>query len=79
MYVTLEPCMMCAGAITQSRINRVTIGAMDEKNGCVGSIANLLESVNTTHKVKVDYDIYKECSKIISDFFKELRKSKAKK
>ncbi len=79
MYVTLEPCMMCAGAITQSRINRVIIGAMDEKNGCVGSIANLLESVNTTHKVKVDYDIYKECSQIISDFFKELRKAKVKK
>ena len=76
MYVTLEPCAMCAGALTQSRINKVYIGAKDTKNGCVGSIANILD-INTTHKVKYEYlDNVDECSSIISDFFKELRKKK---
>lgn len=76
MYITLEPCPMCIGAIIQSRISKIYIGAKDEKNGCVGSIANILE-LNTTHKVKYEYlDSCEECSKIISDFFKELRKSK---
>lgn len=76
MYVTLEPCAMCAGALTQARINKVYIGAKDHKNGCVGSIANILD-INTTHKVKYQYlNNNKECSNIISEFFKELRKKK---
>ena len=76
MYVTLEPCAMCAGALTQSRINKVYIGAKDSKNGCVGSIANILD-FNTTHKVKYEYlDNASECSSIISNFFKELRNKK---
>lgn len=76
MYVTLEPCAMCAGALTQSRINKVYIGTKDEKNGCVGSIANVLD-INTTHKVMYEYlQDTTECSKILSDFFKELRKNK---
>lgn len=76
MYVTLEPCMMCAGAITQSRIKNVIIGAMDEKNGCVGSICNLFEDVKTTHKVEYEYQLNDECSKILTEFFKELRQNK---
>ena len=76
MYVTLEPCSMCSGAIIQSRISKVYIGAKDYKNGCVGSIANILE-LDTTHKVKYEYqENTKECSKILSDFFCELRKKK---
>lgn len=76
MYVTLEPCAMCAGALTQARINKVYIGAKDAKNGCVGSIANVLE-INTTHKVEHEYlKDSEECSHILSDFFKELRNKK---
>jgi len=77
MYVTLEPCLMCAGAITQSRINKVIIGAMDQKNGVVESIANVFDIKTTT---KVEYEIQKEqqCSKILSNFFKELREIKSK-
>ena len=76
MYVTLEPCAMCSGAITQSRIKKVYIGAMDEKNGCVGSIANVFENIKTTHTVNYEYMLEEECSNIISQFFKELRKQK---
>lgn len=76
MYVTLEPCLMCAGAITQSRIKKVYIGARDEKNGCVGSIANVFLDINTTHKVEYEYDLKENCSKILSDFFRSLRISK---
>lgn len=73
MYVTLEPCSMCSGAIIQSRISKVYIGAKDYKNGCVGSIANVLE-LDTTHKVKYEYqEDTEECSKILSVFFQELR------
>lgn len=72
MYVTLEPCMMCAGAITQSRISKVVIGAMDEKNGVVQSIANVFD-IKTTHKVEYEIQKEAECSNILSDFFKELR------
>lgn len=76
LYVTLEPCSMCSGAIIQSRIKNVYIGAKDYKNGCVGSIANILE-LDTTHKVNYEYQEHtKECSKILSDFFKELREKK---
>ena len=75
LYVTLEPCAMCAGAITQSRIKKVYIGAMDNKNGCVGSIANIFSDINTTHKVEYEYMLSKECSNIISNFFKALRKN----
>ena len=73
LYVTLEPCAMCAGAITQARIKKVCFGAKDEKNGCVGSIANIFDDINTTHKVKYEYLENKECSNIITRFFKELR------
>ena len=76
MYVTLEPCAMCAGALTQCRIDKVYFGAIDTKNGCVESIANILD-IKTTHKVKYEYiDEYLECSKMLSDFFKQLRLKK---
>ena len=79
MYVTLEPCSMCAGAIIQSRIKKVYIGATDLKNGCVSSVANIF-NINTTHKVEYEYlNNCEECSEIMSDFFKDLRKIKNKK
>lgn len=77
MYVTLEPCLMCAGAINQSRLDKVVFGAMDEKNGCVVSKANVFE-IDMTHKVKYEYNFETECSQILKDFFKELRKKKTK-
>lgn len=72
MYITLEPCTMCAGAIIQSRIKNIYIGAKDEKNGCVGSICNMLE-LNTTHRVNYEYIDEEECANILKQFFKELR------
>lgn len=77
MYVTLEPCSMCAGALIQSRIRKVYIGTMDEKTGACGSVLNLLEDFKFNHKVEVEYGICKnDCEKILKDFFKNLRKSK---
>lgn len=75
MYVTLEPCLMCAGALTQSRIDKVVIGAMDPKNGCVGSKSNVLD-IDMTHKVECEYKLEDECSNILKEFFKELRQTK---
>lgn len=77
MYVTLEPCAMCAGAITQARISKVYFGAYDEKNGCIGSVTNILET-NITHKAKYECVCCKECSSILTEFFKELRIKKNK-
>ena len=77
MYVTLEPCSMCAGALIQSRIRKVYIGTMDEKTGSCGSVLNLLEDYKFNHKVEVEYNVCKEeCERILKDFFKNLRKSK---
>ena len=77
MYVTLEPCMMCTGAIIQSRIKKVYIGAMDEKMGYCGSVLNLLEYNKYDYKVESETGIMQEeCSKIIKDFFASLRKNK---
>lgn len=78
MYVTLEPCLMCAGAITQARIKKVVIGALDEKNGVVESIANVFD-INTTTKVEYEIENDEECSSILSKFFKELRSNKKQK
>ena len=75
MYVTLEPCMMCTGAIIQSRIKKVYIGAMNEKLGYCGSVLNLLEYNKYDYKVESETGILqKECSKIIRNFFTGLRK-----
>ena len=77
MYVTLEPCSMCAGAIINSRLKKIYIGTKDEKTGAVGSVLNLLEDYKFNHKVEIESGIMqKECEKILKDFFKELRKSK---
>lgn len=77
MYVTLEPCSMCAGAIINSRIKKVYIGANDEKTGAVGSVLNLFEDYKFNHNVEFEKGILKEESeKIIKDFFKKLRKLK---
>lgn len=77
MYVTLEPCPMCAGAIINSRIKKLYIGAMDYKTGAVGSKLNLMEDVTFNHKVQVETGIMQnECENILKDFFKDLRKIK---
>lgn len=75
MYVTLEPCAMCTGGILQSRLSKIYIGARDPKNGCVGSVCNLLEE-NTTHHADYEYVDEEACSQILSDFFKMLRERK---
>ena len=77
MYVTLEPCAMCAGAIINSKIKKVYIGTMDEKTGAVGSVLNLFEDFTFNHKVEVEKGILQEeCKNMLKQFFKELRKSK---
>lgn len=78
MYVTLEPCAMCAGAINQSRISKIFFGARDHKNGCIGSVCNILDE-NLTVKVKYEYLEETQCSSILSDFFRMLRKNKKNK
>ncbi len=77
MYVTLEPCQMCAGAIVQARIPRVVIGAMNPKAGCAGSIINLLQMQQFNHQVQTDIGVLEdECSTMLSEFFRELRKKR---
>ena len=74
MYVTLEPCSMCAGALIQARVKKVIIGTMDEKTGACGSVLNLLGDYKFNHKVEVETGILKEnCEKLLKDFFKTLR------
>ena len=77
MYVTLEPCQMCAGALVQSRIDEVVFGSMNPKAGCAGSVLNLLEVEGFNHKVKITKGILEEeCSSMLSEFFRELRREK---
>ena len=77
MYVTLEPCQMCAGAIVQARIPKVVIGCMNPKAGCAGSILNLLDMKQFNHQVEVTRGIMEtECSAMMSGFFAELRAKK---
>lgn len=74
MYVTLEPCQMCSGALVQSRIDRVVIGTMNPKAGCAGSILNLLQMPEFNHQVEITAGVLQEeCSAILQDFFKDLR------
>lgn len=74
MYVTLEPCQMCAGALVQSRIDRVVIGTMNPKAGCAGSILNLLQMPEFNHQVEITCGVLQEeCSALLQDFFKDLR------
>ncbi|WP_440898080.1 tRNA adenosine(34) deaminase TadA [Amphibacillus sp. Q70] len=77
LYVTLEPCPMCAGAILQARIPRVVFGAYDPKAGCAGSIVNLLENHRFNHQVDLLGGVLNEaCSRLLKDFFKKLRLEK---
>ncbi len=77
MYVTLEPCPMCAGAIVQARIPKVVVGCMNPKAGCAGSVINLLQMDGFNHKTEVVKNVLKdECSTLLQDFFGKLRKQK---
>ena len=77
MYVTLEPCQMCAGAIIQARIPRVVIGSMNSKAGCAGSVLNILQMPQFNHQAEVVRGVCEEqCSTMLSSFFKELREKK---
>lgn len=74
LYVTLEPCQMCSGAIVQARIPRAVIGCMNPKAGCAGSILNILEMPEFNHQVQVTRGVLEaECSAILKQFFKDLR------
>lgn len=80
MYITLEPCPMCAGAIVQARIPFVVIGSMNPKAGCAGSVLDLLHVEGFNHQVKVKTGVMQEeCSRMLSQFFRELRGKKTKK
>ena len=77
MYVTLEPCQMCAGAIVQSRMQRVVIASMNPKAGCAGSVLNLLQMQEFNHQVEITRGVLEEeCSAMLSGFFRELRARK---
>lgn len=79
MYVTLEPCQMCAGAIVQARIDKVVIGCMNPKAGCAGSILNLLQIPSFNHQAELECGILEEeCSQMLSGFFQKLREQKRK-
>ena len=80
MYITLEPCQMCAGAIVQARIPRVVIGCRNPKAGCAGSILNLLNVPAFNHQVELTEGILQEeCSTLLKEFFRKLRKIKVQK
>ena len=77
MYVTLEPCSMCAGTLINSRIKKVYIGASDKKTGAVGSVFNILEDYTFNHKVEYQKGVLQdECENILKDIFKKLREVK---
>lgn len=80
IYITLEPCPMCAGAIVQARIPRVVIGSMNPKAGCAGSVLNLLQEKGFNHQAEVKTGVLQEeCSCMLSAFFQELRRKRTKK
>lgn len=78
MYITLEPCPMCAGAIVQARVKKVVIGSMNPKAGCAGSVINLLQNEGFNHQVEIVTGVLEdECSVMMKNFFKELRQKKS--
>ena len=78
IYITLEPCQMCAGAIVQARISRAVIGCMSAKSGCAGSILNILQEPRFNHQVEITRGVLEtECAQILSSFFRDLRERKA--
>ena len=75
MYVTLEPCQMCAGAIVQARVKKVVIGCMNPKAGCAGSVLNILQVDKFNHQVEIEQGVLEEeCSTMLTEFFKSLRR-----
>ena len=77
MYVTLEPCQMCAGAIVQSRMKKVVIATMNPKAGCAGSVLNLLQMAEFNHQVELTTGVREEeCSRMMKEFFRELREKR---
>ena len=77
MYVTLEPCPMCAGAIVQARIPKVVIGCMNPKAGCAGSVLDMFHEPGFNHQVEVESVVLQEeCSQMLTEFFKDLRKKR---
>lgn len=79
IYITLEPCQMCAGALVQSRISRAVVGSMNPKAGCAGSIINLLQMKEFNHQVEFEKGVLEEeCTQLLQSFFKELREKKKK-
>ena len=80
LYVTLEPCPMCAGAIVQSRMDRVVVGCMNPKAGCAGSVLNVLQTEGFNHQTELTTGVcQEECSNMMKSFFRELRQAKKKK
>lgn len=81
LYVTLEPCQMCSGAIVQARIDRVVMGTMNPKAGCAGSILNILQMPEFNHQVEMTTGVLaEECTEVLTNFFKDLRvRNKAEK
>ncbi|CEH27951.1 adenosine deaminase [Aneurinibacillus migulanus] len=80
LYVTLEPCPMCAGAIVQARVPRIVYGAMDPKAGCAGSLMNLLQEERFNHQVEMIQGVREEeCSELLKNFFRSLRERRKKK
>lgn len=79
MYITLEPCQMCAGAIVQARVSRVVIGSMNPKAGCAGSVLNILQMDRFNHQVELTKGVLQEeCSTMLSEFLKSCGKKKVK-
>ena len=79
LYVTLEPCQMCSGAIVQARVKRVVVGCMNPKAGCAGSILNLLDVKEFNHQVELTTGVFgEECSQMMKQFFRELREKRKK-
>ena len=79
LYVTLEPCQMCSGAIVQARVKRVVVGCMNPKAGCAGSILNLLDVKEFNHQVELTTGVLgEECSQMMKQFFRELREKRKK-
>lgn len=77
MYITLEPCPMCAGAIVQARIPKVVVGSMNKKAGCAGSVVNLLREPGFNHQAEfVNGVLEEQCTQMLQSFFKELRNKK---